>query len=467
MGFFDDPNMAALAAAAGAFGDGAMPSRMPIPFGATLGHAASAAFQGAGNAQDYQAKSMQNQMAQLGLDRAKTMQPYFMKQIMGGNTGGMGVPTSEADQKFQMAYNLAMMSGKSDDAAKVMQSWAEHNPSLAGQIEAEKNKNTLYKTPQGTYVKGAQINSGGAPQGGGTLPNGQLDNQYANNQPDKSLYDVLNTVQPSKKTEAQIIASDGKPLLPGHSNLFQPDPTGSPRYQTDNTETGVNQTKLFQESDMKANEAFTANASSLQNEQFRLKELADVYKQVQAGTLTAQNPELANKLIAWGVIQNPAQIKDVAGIQNALQSHALQIIQQIKDTNANLGGAPTRTFGSEIQNLQEKGESPSAQPEALWNIIGQAKGIVDHHLDMVKGWDTIGGLGNRQANGYTLRPDDYARKFISSHDITDYKTKAQTDMGPFAGMGTRVKVQTPDGKPGTLDSKHLKELIAAGGKVVQ
>lgn len=239
----------------------------------------------------------------------------------------------------------------------------------------------------------------------------------------------------SDEASSKPLAGDGKPFLPNQDKLYTPDPSGTPKYNTENSNTGVNQTKIFQEADNKANEAFTSNAQSLEQEKSRINNLVDVYKQVQAGTLTAQNPELANKLVAYGIIKDPAEIKNIAGVQTAMQNHILQVLQQIKDTNANLGGQPTRTFGSEIQNLMDKGaETSAAQPEALWNILSQAQGIVDHHLDMVNGWSQIGGLGNRQANGFTMRPDDYARNFIQSHKIEDYKTNAQKEMGPFKGM---------------------------------
>jgi len=192
----------------------------------------------------------------------------------------------------------------------------------------------------------------------------------------------------------------------------------------------------MQEEDLKSNQAFASQLASLQNEQFRLKELANVYKKVQSGTLTAQNPELANKLIAWGVIKDPKEIENVAGVQNAMQNHLLQIIQQIRDVNATLGGQFARTYNSEISNLQEKGENSGAQPEALNTIISQSLGIVNHHIDMVNGWQDLGGLGNRQANGYTLRPDDYATQFMLSHDIEDYKQKAQKEIGAFKGQET-------------------------------
>lgn len=436
MGIFD--NMANLSQgdmiALKFFGNMATPpSRIPVPLAYSFAHAGE-------GIPDYQKQSIDTQMGQLTLDQRKALQPYIMNMYKGmaGNSAPMGVPNSGtngmmgADPDALAAQSLmaAYASGDQKQVSSVLLSIFEHNPVLAGKIKASQESNTLMKTPQGTYTT--------VPVGGNSSGSSPMSTSEKSAAP-VDLYGADN--KPINDGGA-ITTADDKPILPNMTNLFRPDPTGMPKYKTENTETGVNQTKLFQADDTKANVAFTANAASLQNEQFRLKELADVYKQVQSGTLTAQNPELINKLVAWGVVRDPSQIKDLAGVQNALQSHALQIIQQIKDTNANLGGAPTRTFGSEIQNLQEQGENPGAQPEALWNIIGQARGLVDHHLDMIKGWDSIGGLGNRQANGYTLRPDDYARKFIQHHDITDYKTAAQKNMGPFKGMSGNNSANT-------------------------
>lgn len=423
------------------------------PLGA-IGQGGIGMNQAALQGQQIKSAQLQNQLGVLNLQRAQAMQPMVMNQIKGmtnnssGGAGGMGASGSgsPASVYAQQALMAAMASGNQEQISKAYLSLYEHDPELAGQIKASQESNTLQKTPQGTYItvpvtKQGTVIQPSSPAGynstssaaGGESPNNQT--RVAPSAPQSNAND--NT--PSQPVILNIkntfpTSSDGRPIIPGRSKLAPADPTGTPTYKTDLTDTGVNQTKLFQEADMKANEALSSQAANLQNERFRLEELAKVYKQVQAGTLTAQNPELATKLIAWGVIKDPKEISNVAQIQNALHSHVLQIIQQIKDTNANMGGAPTRTFGSEIQNLQEKGETPDMQPEALYNIIGQAKGIVDHHMDMVNGWNDIGGLGNRVASGYTLRPDDYARQFIKSHDIQDYKTNALKSMGEFKGM---------------------------------
>lgn len=363
---------------------------------------------------------MANQMSALGLQRAQAMQPFLLSQM--SNLGGMSPSTSGtsssdsgggpsvADQAGAQALRWAYMGGKPEDISKAYLSLYEHNPQLAGAIKAAQEGETIEKTPQGTFAKGKDL------VGPGT----------------KALAGEGSTDQ--AQTADVPVASDGKPVLYGLPSISAPDPTGMPSYRTPNTETGVGQTKIFQEADNKANEAMNANLSSLQSEQFRLKELGGIYKDVHAGTLVAQNPEFFNKLAAIGFADSPDTIKQLGGTQAAMQNHILQIINQIKDTNANLGGAPTRTFGSEIHSLMEEGENPGNQPGGLFKVLTEAKGMVDHHIDMVKGWNAIGGLGNRAANGYTMRPDDYVRQWSLNHNIDDYKQAAEKEIGPLKGM---------------------------------
>lgn len=363
----------------------------------------------------------------------------------------------------------------------------------AGPIKAAETQNTPYITPQGTYIMGNKIMGSGTaasdsqpPLAAGNPPAPVIVNGKP--QAPANMDDILNAqtapkesnVMPNKvvaaPAESTPMAADGKPLLPNISKIPAPDPSGTPNFKTENTKTGVEQTIQDQKDAAEGNKAFAATAQSLGQEKARLDNLIQVYKDVKSGTLTAQNPELFNKLAALGFHDDPASVKDLAGIQNATQNHILQVIQQIKDTNSNAGGgAPTRVFGSEISQLLENGESTKGQPEALWNVIGQAKGVVDHHLDMVNGWNKAGGLGNRLAGGYTMRPDDFAQQFSTSHDISDYRDKALKEIGPFKGMAGnndsaptgRISIIAPDGSPGTIDKAHLQDLLSAGGKLAQ
>lgn len=337
---------------------------------------------------------------------------------------------------------------------------AEYNMRTAGIKKAAEESAIPRITPQGTYA---------------TIPVGR---SAAISPPVTAP--VVQPIQPSSKipTETNImpnptantpkqvetpLAGDGKPLFGDNAKIVPPDPTRNPKWPTANTNTDVNQIKLNQESLQKGDQALTAESQSLGQQQAQLNNLIDVYKNMQSGTLTMQNPEFMNKLVALGVVTDPSQIKDIAGAQIATQNHILQVIGQIKDSNANIGGGTaTRTFGSEITNLLEKGESSKAQPEALWNVIGQAKGLVDHHLDKIKGWQAIGGRGNRMANGTTMLPDDYSQNFDINHNISDYRDKALKDMGPFKGMAGNT---TPTNS--VLDPQTIVDELRKRGHKIQ
>lgn len=520
MGMFDNlsPDAMALMAAAGATATPA--TRVPVPFGYTFGQGVAALPQGQLNYNTMQQQQAQtqgaqlaNQKSQLDLQRQQTLQPFQMQAMLGalgaqpsgnaatglpagispaggapGAPGGnvpMGMPSMSApsdslrDQMIASGRLKFALTGDPTELEKAQQAAYENDPQLAGAKTAAQQASTLFKTANGTYVTGAQL-GGGTQLSSTGMPIPASSTITSNpNMSAQGQKDALNELwgdgnpTPGKAAipSPALTAMDGKPVLPNQTNLFQPDPTGTPKYKTDNTDTGVNQTKIFQEADDKANTAFTSNAQTFQNEQFRLNELSNIYKQVQAGTLTAQNPELANKLAAWGVLPKDG-VNDLAGVQTALQNHALQIIQQIKDTNANLGGTPTRTFGSEIANLQEKGEDPKIQPAALHNIIAEATGVVNNHVDMINGWNAIGGLGNRAANGYTMRPDDFARQFLQNHDISDYKAAAAQQMGPFKGMPGNIGAGASAGK--TIVKQYIspstgktKIVYSDGSQVIQ
>jgi len=231
------------------------------------------------------------------------------------------------------------------------------------------------------------------------------------------------------------MAADGKPLLPGMSNLFKPDTTMTPFFGNPKTDTDVNMVKQNQKDVADGDKEFTTLANSFNNEGTRLNNLIDLFKQTQSGTAMAQFPELVNRAVAMGVVKDPKTIKTLSDLQTANQNFILDVIGQIKDTNANVGGgAAARTFGSEINELLENGQSVKNQPEALWNVISQAKGLVDQHTDMLNGWQQIGGRGNRVAGGQTMLPDEYAQKFLLAHPSTAYIKNAQAQIGQFKGM---------------------------------
>lgn len=491
--FSDPDSMAAWGALGNVLIGGSAPRYAPNGNGITGGNklnslaalaglAVTGAVSGAQGAQQFKANQLENQnagvmnpinqqMAELGLEKQQALQPLqigMMKNAMGasgssGPSAPFGMPQSQggnglgggidmADQQFAQAYQLAMASGDLAKAAVVMQSWAEHNPQLAGAVKKQQEMNTFQKTPQGTY----EMPNGGASSFGSPAPllPPQVQQQSIPMPPTPAQIPQINASQlqpPDQRTAAfmppkeadkssakippELMASDGKPVVPNveSSNFYRPDPNGLPKYNTPNTETGVALTKSLQDEDLKANSEMTSNLGSLQKEQYRLKQLGSAYQSVQSGTFLSQYPEVAKGLLAAGLLDQK-DIGNLSAVQKALANQAIQIIQQTKDANANIGGAPTRLFGSEIANMQEKAENPGSTPQANYEVITDAMGLANHAADMAKGWDAIGGLGNRLANGNTLRPADYARKFIESHDPQDYKKAAMESLPAFKGM---------------------------------
>ena len=415
----------------------------------------------------------------MNTQRMQALQPITLANLESLKSNGtLSGPDALGSQALMAAYASNDM-GKVADAYKTLY---EHNPDLAGRIKGEQEGNTLFKSPEGTYVLGKKL---GAGAGGASIPTQTPPSGYPKGLPWQGMQQSSPAVNPSpmspqgnggpvilsgdNQTQASpagypsglpvqapaaatsnLLSSDGKPIIPQVQNAKIPaDPSGTPKYNVPNTETGVALQKDFQTSDIKSNEAMNSSLNSLQTEQFRIKQLGDIYHLVQAGTLTAQNPEFFNKMAAMGFKDDPESIKQLGGIQAAMQNHILKVINQIKDTNANMGAAPTRTFGAEISQLLEEGENPGNQPNGLFNVLTQAKGVVDHHIDMVKGWNDVGGLGNRLANGNTMRPDDFVRNWSLNHNIEDYRSKAEKEMPAFKGTPqnpstpkTAIKYQT-------------------------
>ena len=355
-----------------------------------------------------------------------------------GQPGGMNPMASQA-------LRFAMMSRDPKTMASTATSIYENDPNTVAAKEREK----IVQMPDGTYRRAGDLMGGSAapygvpPQPGGTvsppgpqtappapgagtqiMPNGQPDNVKI---PPQDIDGLVDKATPP-------MAADGKPIIPGMHNLFQPDPNGNPHYNTPNTTPGVKMAEENATEDNKANLSMTSSITSLKDEQFRLNELAGIYKGFQSGSFTALNPELVNKLQSLGVVDDPNSLKTLADAQAATETHIMQVLKQIKDANATMEGAPTRTFSSEVSELLDQGPSAKMQPAALYNTLAQAKGVVDYHADMINGWNKIGALGNRVNNGATLRPNDYARQFTLSHNIEDYKDAVQKQWGPFKGM---------------------------------
>lgn len=202
---FTDPNqMAAWGALGGVLQAGAQPRYDPMGRGITGGSAGNAlallaaagmggAVGGAQGAQQFQKENIGNQVGQLGLEKAQALQPFQINMIknamsgsqmpgsLAGSSSGAQQPAiGVADQQFAQAYQLALASGNMGKASAVLQSWAEHNPQLAGEIERQKALKGITQSPNGP-VWGSMVPGGGAsasppspgmpgPPQGGTQP---------------------------------------------------------------------------------------------------------------------------------------------------------------------------------------------------------------------------------------------------------------------------------------------------------
>lgn len=235
------------------------------------------------------------------------------------------------------------------------------------------------------------------------------------------------------------LLADGKPILPSINLAYKPDPTGMPRYKTENTTTGVNQTKKFQELDAADDQEIGKSATNANQMRSRINDMADALTTGRAGTLVAQDPELANKLIAMGIITNKGIVNDVAQFQRVSADQMVELLNQLR------AAAPgSRIMQAEIKGMADKLADPSQRPEAVQNILAMAQGLGDYNADLSKSWDAIGGLGNRQAEGFTLRPTTFQRQFANGHAIDDYVAKARKDMPALAGTPGNFSQSNPD-----------------------
>lgn len=376
------------------------------------------------------------------LQRQQAMQPGALSVIngMSGNSGtptagGTSTPTASPqgngggydtlrDQMINAGRLKFALSGDPTELEKAYQSAFENDPMLAGRKKAAEQSNTLEKTPQGTYTTIPVGQRGGSNQPAQPQVGGETETNVMPN--------PIPGVTPTPNSP--ITTGDGKALFPNQNNLFKPDPNGNPTWKPANTETDVNQIKLNQTDLQKGNDAFSSAAQTLQQQKALTDNLINIYKGTQSGTLTMQHPEWINKLVGYGIIKDPKEIKNVADAQAAIQNHILNAIGTIKDQNANMEGSPTRTFGSEINAILEEGQNQTNQPEALFNTVAQARGLIDHHLDMINAWQKAGGSGNRLNNGTTMLPSQFVQKFNTNHDITDYTKNNLADMPKFKGM---------------------------------
>lgn len=385
---FDDPNMAALAAFAASMGQSSTPQYgPPKPFGPILGQAAGNAFAGAGTANNFAKSTMENQATGLSLERMKAMQPMFLKQIQGMGQP-MGVPGG-ADSQFGQAYNLAMMSGDMGKAATVLQSWAEHNPELAGKIKKEQEVNTPRTEP--IYWPGGNAPSGNA----GTMPADQK------NAAIKDLF-----------------GGEGKnPTPPYKINIFDP-------IQKD-------QAKEWSKTDNEINSKMGDYLTTLNQSRQRLTTIADALKETQSGGFQSHKADILNKLQGVGITIPEDSAANVASIQTILHEQGINTLQQLKQMVQGAGG---RITNAEFERIGNYMNGPDIQPETNLQLLGEAIGAIDYDKARITDWNNMGGLENRSNNGFMLRPSDHEMKWGINNDMSQYVNKAKGNIGLLKGM---------------------------------
>jgi len=179
-------------------------------------------------------------------------------------------------------------------------------------------------------------------------------------------------------------ASDGKPYI-NTDKYYAPDNTGMASFHYENTNIGVADAIGKNEILRKENSNLSQSIQGFINEANQIDNLSSMLQLEKSEDILSNNPNIIAKMIEYGIISSP------------------EIFVKLK-------------------------------PEELHRILGRAKGYIDYNLDMAKGWEAIGGTGNRLAGGYTMPLSDYVQKFSNAHDINDYKANAEKNMPAFAGM---------------------------------
>lgn len=338
-----------------------------------------------------------------------------------------------------------------------LQMWDGIHPASAPQSEQLRFGNDYFNAMQKHFAGSPQLAA--AAYNGGP---GRLDGKMAQSGGDPTK--AIGMMPP--ETQAYVPKVTKGIDAPQKGTAMPPDPTGKPAYKIDPfKKTDVEFANKAMETDMKVSDEYSSQLNLYAQAEQRLNTVADAFKKIQSGGLTTQKAEIANTLQGLGIDPSKYNLDDPTSVYNVLHEQGINTLQQLKTMTA---GAGSRITNSEFVRIGDYMNNPNLPPATNLQLLGEAIGAVHYNKGMIEDWNKSGGLGNRLADGYTMRPNDFERKWQLDHKMGDFVDAVKKDIGPLKGMNSdRIRVRTPDGRTGTVDAKHAEDIVKAGGSIIK
>lgn len=485
---FSDPNtMAAFGGLAAVLQAGGAPRYDPQGHGITGGSKANAlallaaagmggAVGGAKGAQDYQKENIANQSGQLGLQLQQASQPLQLQTIkdlgngitpgsLAGSSQGsgqayQGLGTGPGGQLTQAdQYGLAMLQtaklsyATTRDPKPLMEAYKslyEHNPKLAGAVKLEEQGNSVVQSPNGP-VMGNQVpgfGSGPSSAYGSLAPQVQPTPQPQSMQPPQSGQGGAVPISTSQLQAPVSLGSNPQPQppaqIPGNpfaqsstatsqqppSTASSADATGMPKYKFDPfSKVSTDQAGEFGKADMKVNDGYSERLQGYAQSEQRLNTVAQALKQVQSGGLATNKAEIANLLQGLGVNIKSLNMDDPAAVYDVLHEQGINTLEQLKSLTSG-----SKITNGEFTRIGQFMNNPNLPPSTNQQLLGEAIGAIHYDKSMIGDWNKMGGLGNRNAGGYTERPNDFERNWQLNNKMIDFVNDAKGQIGPLKGM---------------------------------
>lgn len=215
-----------------------------------------------------------------------------------------------------------------------------------------------------------------------------------------------------------------------------PDSSGMPKYKFSIfNKIEAHQAEKFGEADMKVSDEMSSQLNNYAQAEQRLESVERAAKAVQFGGLATKKAEIANMLQGLGVDPAKYNLDDPHSVYTVLHENIISALQQLRDSLKGSGGS--RVAQTEFNRLVDKNFDPNSPPETILQLLGEAKGAIHYDRAMIEDWSKNGGLGNRIADGYTMRPNDFTRKWQLDHKMGDFVEKVKKDIGPLKGMESK------------------------------